>query len=177
MIDISSAKAKIDIVEFASKYVELHKKSGKLWACCPIHHEKTPSFSIDPVRQNFKCFGCGAGGDVISLAMKLNGLTFQDALRFLGIEQGKVTHVSRMEIASIKRKKALIERFRAWERTYSTEIGAGIVQAYKLIDDDWEFRGLYHIIAIWEYYMTILMSGDDKLKHDLYREVSCGRSL
>ena len=54
-----------DIVTTISKYVSLNRKGGTYWACCPFHHEKTPSFAVNQQGQFFHCFGCGVGGDVI----------------------------------------------------------------------------------------------------------------
>jgi DNA primase len=78
-------KARIDIVDYIQKYVPL-KRAGRTYkACCPWHQEKTPSFSVDPDRQSFRCFGaCATGGDVIGFAMRHHGWSFSEALRELG---------------------------------------------------------------------------------------------
>lgn len=71
------------IVEIASQYTTL-KKRGKKWVgLCPFHSEKTPSFTVDEEKQLFHCFGCGAGGDLFSLIMEKENLTFPEAVRFL----------------------------------------------------------------------------------------------
>jgi DNA primase len=62
-------------------------KRGK--ALCPFHNERTPSFIVNQARQTFHCFGCGAHGDVITFIMKLKGLSFKDALSYLGMAPGK----------------------------------------------------------------------------------------
>jgi len=81
-------KASVDIVKVVSQYVRL-KKAGQRWVgLCPFHTEKTPSFSVHGVLQFYKCFGCGAGGDVIKFVMELEGLTFMEALRRLAEEHG-----------------------------------------------------------------------------------------
>lgn len=65
------------------------KKSGtNYFGLCPFHNEKTPSFSVSPDKQIFHCFGCGAGGGVITFAMKAEGLEFPDAVRFLADRAG-----------------------------------------------------------------------------------------
>ena len=56
---------KTDIVSLVSEYVPLSQKSGRLWGCCPFHNEKTPSFSVQPDKQMYYCFGCHAGGGAI----------------------------------------------------------------------------------------------------------------
>ena len=86
-------KNRLDIVDVISKFVVL-KKSGHIYmGCCPFHNEKTPSFTVTPSRQIFKCFGCGEGGDVLSFLMKINKQTFpeviQEQAEALGIELPK----------------------------------------------------------------------------------------
>ncbi|MBI4397853.1 MAG: DNA primase [Candidatus Omnitrophica bacterium] len=72
-----------DIVEVISAYIPIKKSGRNLKACCPFHPEKTPSFMVNPERQIFHCFGCGAGGDVFSFVMKIENLNFPEALRKL----------------------------------------------------------------------------------------------
>lgn len=74
---------KNDIVSVVSEYVELKPKGRKLWACCPLHGEKTPSFSVSPDKQLFYCFGCHAGGTVIQFLMDMERLTFYEAVQQL----------------------------------------------------------------------------------------------
>lgn len=89
MTPIDDIKARLDIVSYIQKGVQL-KKAGRLYkACCPFHAEKTPSFTVDPDRGTWHCFGqCGVGGDVISFAMKQHNWTFPEALEALGKETG-----------------------------------------------------------------------------------------
>jgi DNA primase len=77
-----------DVVEVVSRSVPL-QKAGRAWkALCPFHEEKTPSFTVNPDRQTFKCFGCQAGGNVFGFLMKREGLTFPEAVRLLAAEKG-----------------------------------------------------------------------------------------
>ncbi|MTI20688.1 DNA primase, partial [Fulvivirga sp. RKSG066] len=65
------------------------KGSGRyLWACCPFHDEKTPSFSITPERGIYKCFGCGKSGDTINFIMEHDGLNYLEAIRHLAQKYG-----------------------------------------------------------------------------------------
>ncbi|MCI0664848.1 MAG: DNA primase, partial [Acidobacteria bacterium] len=70
-----------DILRVIGDYVSLKKKGTNYWACCPFHQEKTPSFSVNPSKQFFKCFGCGKGGDVITFVMEIEGCPFPEAVR------------------------------------------------------------------------------------------------
>ena len=70
-----------DIVEVVSQYVTLKKRGKSFLGLCPFHHEKTPSFNVDPVRGFYHCFGCGEGGDVFSFLMKMENIGFMGALR------------------------------------------------------------------------------------------------
>jgi len=72
-----------DIVEIISQYIPLKRSGRNLKACCPFHQEKTPSFMVQPEKQMFHCFGCGAGGDVFSFLMRHENMTFPEALKFL----------------------------------------------------------------------------------------------
>jgi DNA primase len=80
--------ARNDIVEIVSQYVALKKSGANYFGLCPFHNEKTPSFSVSPDKQIFHCFGCGAGGGVITFVMKAEGLEFPDAVRFLAARAG-----------------------------------------------------------------------------------------
>jgi len=77
-----------DIVELVGQYVKL-RRSGSNWqGLCPFHHEKTPSFNVNPERQNFYCFGCHKGGDVFTFVQEMEGVSFPEALVFLGKRAG-----------------------------------------------------------------------------------------
>lgn len=72
-----------NIVEIASQYTSLRARGRKHVGLCPFHNEKTPSFTVDADKQLYHCFGCGVGGDVFSLVMEKENLTFPEALRAL----------------------------------------------------------------------------------------------
>jgi DNA primase len=77
-----------DIVEVIGSYFPL-KRAGTMWrALCPFHREKTPSFNVNPQRQMYKCFGCGAGGDVIRFVREYEHLEFVEAVRKLAQRAG-----------------------------------------------------------------------------------------
>ena len=81
-------KERVDIVEVIGDYVPLKKKGQNMWACCPFHGEKTPSFSLSPTKQIYKCFGCGKAGDPIQFVMDIEGIGFQEAIRQLAGKYG-----------------------------------------------------------------------------------------
>lgn len=85
---IREIRDRVDIVDFIGRYVELKKAGRDYKACCVFHNEKTPSFSVSPARQMFHCFGCQAGGDVVSFLMQHENLTFPEAVRTLARESG-----------------------------------------------------------------------------------------
>ncbi len=79
-----------DIVELVGRHVPL-KKTGRAWkACCPLHEEKTPSFTVNTERGSFKCFGCQKGGNIFGWLMEREGLAFPEAVRQLAAEKGIV---------------------------------------------------------------------------------------
>lgn len=80
--------ARIDIASFIGSYVSLRKRGNDMVGLCPFHTEKTPSFHVHPDKGFFKCFGCGAGGDVITFLSKLENLSFPDAVRVLAEKAG-----------------------------------------------------------------------------------------
>ncbi|NRD80788.1 DNA primase [Bacillus sp. BRMEA1] len=76
---INQIRQAVDIVDIISDYVQLKKQGRNYFGLCPFHGESTPSFSVSPDKQIFHCFGCGAGGNVFSFLMELEGISFQEA--------------------------------------------------------------------------------------------------
>jgi len=77
-----------DIVEVIGSYITLKRAGSAFKACCPFHNEKTPSFTVNPSRQSFKCFGCGEGGNVFTFLMKHQGVDFITAVKMLAEKAG-----------------------------------------------------------------------------------------
>ncbi|MDP9499848.1 DNA primase [Bisgaard Taxon 45] len=96
---IDDLLAKTDIVELINSRVKLKKAGRDYQACCPFHHEKTPSFTVSPKKQFYHCFGCGAHGNAISFLMEYDKLEFVEAIEelagMLGLEipRENKTHV------------------------------------------------------------------------------------
>ncbi|MBN1122896.1 MAG: DNA primase [Anaerolineae bacterium] len=106
-------KARLDIVNFISNYVELKKSGRNYKALCPFHSEKTPSFVVFPDSQQWRCFGaCGEGGDIFSFVMKTEGWDFPEALRYLaeqaGVEIKPITPQQADEREESERLQALL---------------------------------------------------------------------
>lgn len=81
--DIQKVREASDLVAIIGERVPVKQRGRDFWCCCPFHNEKTPSFKIDPVLQLWHCFGCGEGGDVFGFLMKIEDLTFPEAVRNL----------------------------------------------------------------------------------------------
>jgi len=88
MDQIEEIKARVDIVDLIGEYVTLKKAGRNFKALCPFHHEKTPSFTVSPELQMFKCFGCGASGDVIKFLQLYEQMDFWEAVEFLAKRTG-----------------------------------------------------------------------------------------
>lgn len=85
---IEEVRARTDIAALVSQYVQLKKSGRNFFGLCPFHSEKTPSFSVAQDKQIFHCFGCGASGNVFSFLMKMEGVTFPEAVRSLAGRAG-----------------------------------------------------------------------------------------
>lgn len=79
---------RLSIVEVVSDYVPLRRAGGNFLGLCPFHAEKTPSFNVNPARDIFHCFGCGAGGNAFSFVMKIEGVSFPEAVKLLARKAG-----------------------------------------------------------------------------------------
>ena len=81
---IEEIKARTDLSDLIAGYgIQVKRAGGSYKACCPFHHEKTPSFHIQPEKGFYHCFGCGESGDAIKFVMKYEGLTFIEAAQKL----------------------------------------------------------------------------------------------
>ncbi|MCD7033068.1 DNA primase [Metabacillus sp. GX 13764] len=84
---IDKVQQSADIVEVIGEYVQLKKQGRNYFGLCPFHGESTPSFSVSPEKQIFHCFGCGAGGNVFSFLMQMEGTEFGEAVQKLADRQ------------------------------------------------------------------------------------------
>jgi DNA primase len=91
-----------DIVDIVSESVILKKSGHNYFGLCPFHSEKTPSFSVNPAKQIFHCFGCSAGGNSISYVMKYHGLSFPEAVKMLARKYNVVLETRHLDPAQKK---------------------------------------------------------------------------
>ena len=84
----AEVKSKLGVVDVVGETVQLKKAGSTFKGLCPFHGEKTPSFTVTPARESWKCFGCGEGGDIFSFVMKRDSLSFPEALKVLAAKAG-----------------------------------------------------------------------------------------
>ena len=169
-------KENIDLVSVVeSAGVELKRSGTRHVGLCPFHTERTPSFFVFP-DGHYKCWGCGSYGDVIDFVQEMHGLSFQDALKYLGIEQGRITPKVKREIERRKCRAELVKQFRDWEQFHGTYISDLWHKTKRLMvkgippDDLDLYAPLFHMLPVWEFHREILIHGTDREKFELYRE-------
>ena len=101
---VEEVRTRNDIVDVISGYVKLQKKGSNYFGLCPFHNEKSPSFSVSPQKQMYYCFGCGAGGNVITFVMEYENYSFPEALKLLAERAG--IHLPEVEYSKEERAKA-----------------------------------------------------------------------
>ena len=106
----AEVKNKLSVVDVVGESVQLKKAGTTYKGLCPFHGEKTPSFTVTPVRESWKCFGCGEGGDIFSFVMKRDSLTFPEALKVLAAKAGvELDERTTREDARKKRLRDVLE--------------------------------------------------------------------
>src|SRR3954468_23090435 len=86
---VEQLKSSVDIVSVVGEYVRLRRSgANRYMGLCPFHNEKSPSFTVHVVHQFYKCFSCGAGGDVVKFVMEIEGISFYEALKTLAERYG-----------------------------------------------------------------------------------------
>jgi DNA primase len=85
---IQTVQNSVHIEEVIADFLPLKKKGQNLWACCPFHQERTPSFSVSPTKGFYKCFGCDAAGDAITFVREIEGIGFVEAVKYLANKYG-----------------------------------------------------------------------------------------
>ena len=131
---LQELKNKNDIVDVIGGYVHLEKKGANFWACCPFHHEKTPSFSVNAADQFYHCFGCGVSGDVITFIREIESVDFMDAVKILA-ERAKLplpemNFDSEKTIEEKRRRDAALKILRETAHFYLDNLNSGHADAH-----------------------------------------------
>src|SRR5664280_3013264 len=147
---VEQLKSSVDIVGVVGEYVRL-KKSGtqRYWGLCPFHSEKTPSFTVHVVHQFYKCFSCGAGGDVVKFVMEKEGLSFYEALKSMseryGVPMPKRSQYadedSKLRGALLAMHEQADESFRAHLKSQAGEAARGYIAKRGLAPETVEHFG------------------------------------
>jgi len=166
--------SKPDVIEtIQGEGIPLRQRGSSFWALCPFHSEKTPSFKVDPEKQLYFCFGCGAHGDVIDFVMKYKRLDFKAACGFLKIGRTCPSR-DKQKIKLKKYKRALIQEFNEWCRAYFNDLADSYrtLQEVKLmcrtVEDVEGISGFYHDENTWLQHIEILSGRDERAKFELF---------
>ena len=119
---IQELLSRIDIVEVINKVSPLKRTGKNFMCCCPFHKEKTPSFSVSQQKQFFKCFGCGASGNVIGFLMRYEGLSYPEAIRKLAESIGMTVPEAPREREQRTRVRSLTDMMKAASDYYCASL-------------------------------------------------------
>lgn len=109
---IEALKARLDIVDIVGSYIELKRAGSSFKAPCPFHDEKSPSFVVNPTRQSYHCFGCGAHGDGIKFVMEYEKLNYPEAIEKLAASTNFTLHYT--DSTKQKKRSTLLESLNDW---------------------------------------------------------------
>jgi DNA primase len=177
---VKEIRNKPDIVQVMMKEgIQLHTAArGGLKCICPLHADSSPSMTVNTDKQVFYCFGCGEGGDVITFVKKLHGLSFREAILYLGIEQGDKPQVSNDELFRLARR----QRFDAWVLRYRAILADSYreLSSFKEIrptteEEGWAIAELLEDLPSIKEKLDILSGKDNEPKIKLYEEATHGR--
>jgi CHC2 zinc finger len=120
-------KARVDLAAIAGQFTRLRTRGHQFVGLCPLHSERHPSFYVHPVKQCFKCFGCGAGGDLFEFIMRATGCDFLRALHIVAEFSSGVVRAG-SEMRSCERRTVRLESFaKAASRIAASLPGPGFV--------------------------------------------------
>ena len=119
---IQELLSRIDIVEVINNVSPLKRTGKNFMCCCPFHKEKTPSFSVSQQKQFFKCFGCGASGNVIGFLMRYEGLSYPEAIRKLAESIGMTVPETPRDRETRTRVRSLTDMMKAASDYYSASL-------------------------------------------------------
>lgn len=116
---LQELKSRSDIAEIVSSYVNLRRRGRNMVGLCPFHSEKTPSFNLYPENGSFYCFGCGAGGDVITFIRRIENLDYMEAVRFLAQRAGLQVPEDHVDDGMARLKARILEMNRETAKFYN----------------------------------------------------------
>jgi DNA primase len=165
----------VDFVEILrAEGIELIPRGRRLWALCPLHEEAIPSFTVDPEKGLFYCFGCGKGGDVISFIMEFKRFSFKEALVYLGIPSNRRSSYYHSN-KKWRIKKKLLQRFEQWQRClldFLSELYRQMedtIYNCKTLDEIETLSWWYHYRPLIEHWLDILVGGRPEDRLSLYK--------
>ena len=127
-------KQRNNLVDVVASYVSLDRKGENYWACCPFHHEKTPSFSVNASEQFYHCFGCGVSGDVVKFVQNMENVDFPDAVKILARRAGmplpKEDMSDERTVALKKKRDTLLSVLKDTARFYWDNLNSGNADAH-----------------------------------------------
>ncbi len=125
------------VEDVVGDFVTLKRRGSSLWACCPFHNEKTPSFHVEPSRGIYKCFGCGKSGTAVGFVMEYEKLSYTEALKYLARKyhiEVKEKEESAEDIAARQRNESLLAvsefAFNFYKDQLSTDEGRAVAVQY-----------------------------------------------
>ncbi|MBN1481834.1 DNA primase [candidate division KSB1 bacterium] len=146
-----------DIVSVVSGYLTLRQKGRNFFGLCPFHKEKTPSFSVNQDLQIFHCFGCGAGGNVFTFIMKIEGLTFIESVKLLAKQAGITLPEDVENYDQYREKEALYfanklaaQLYQESIRTESAAEARQYLNSRGITDDEFETFGIGYAPNSWD---------------------------
>ena len=167
----------INLADIVQQYtgMELRCNGNKLVGLCPLHQEKTPSFTVFE-DNHFKCFGCGEYGDPVDFIQRLHGIDFKGALRLLGISQKPLSIEDHRKIKRRKQQRQQTERQIQRERDLVYTLAFLVRSAYKAMDhitpDNMdEFGDTLDSLSWWEYCHDTLCHDSENEKQQCRKEL------
>ena len=125
------------VEDVVGDFVTLKRRGSSLWACCPFHNEKTPSFHVEPSRGIYKCFGCGKSGTAVGFVMEYEKLSYTEALKYLARKyhiEVKEKEESAEDIAARQRNESLLAvsefAFNFFKDQLATDEGRSVAVQY-----------------------------------------------
>ncbi|MDO5037095.1 MAG: DNA primase [Tissierellia bacterium] len=162
---IEQVKDQADIVEIIGRSVDLKKQGTSYMGLCPFHHEKTPSFSVQREKGYYHCFGCGAGGDVISFVMESQNMSFIEAVTYLAEDLHIPLRQGNQEAEKRKKKRDRIYQMNREAALYYMKILSRHSYGLAYL----ESRGINHKTLL-KFGLGFAPSGGDQLRNHLLKK-------